>query len=79
LTVEHDGGDRWHDDMENNMMIDPVCKMKVEPDKAAAKAEHAGQVYYFCSDICHKSFVAEPDKYTSGAAPADHACCGGPK
>ena len=65
--------------MENNMMIDPVCKMKVEPDKAAAKAEHAGQVYYFCSDICHKSFVTDPDKYTSGAAPADHVCCGGPK
>ncbi len=55
------------------MMIDPVCKMKVEPDMAAAKAEHGGQVYYFCSDICHKSFAAEPQKYTSGAAPADHS------
>lgn len=61
------------------MVIDPVCKMNVEPEKAAAKAEHAGQVYYFCSDTCHKTFVAEPKKYASGAAPTDHSCCGGHK
>ena len=61
------------------MAIDPVCKMNVEPDKAAAKADYAGQVYYFCSDICHKSFVTEPGKYASGAAAADHSCCGGHK
>ena len=61
------------------MAIDPVCKMNVESGKAAAKAEHAGQVYYFCSATCHKTFAAEPGKYTSGAAPADHSCCGGHK
>ncbi|MHB1053608.1 MAG: YHS domain-containing protein [Thiobacillus sp.] len=61
------------------MAIDPVCKMNVEPEKAAAKAEHVGQVYYFCSDTCHKTFTADPEKYTSGTAPADHSCCGGHK
>lgn len=61
------------------MAIDPVCKMSVESDKAAARAEHDGQVYYFCSDICHKAFSADPNKYTSGLAPADHSCCGGHK
>ncbi len=61
------------------MATDPVCKMNVEPAKAAAKVEHARQVYYFCSDTCHKAFVAEPEKYTSGTAPADHSCCGGHK
>lgn len=61
------------------MATDPVCKMNVEPEQPAVKAEHAGQVYYFCSNICHKKFVAEPKKYTSGAAPADHSCCGGRK
>jgi YHS domain-containing protein len=59
------------------MTVDPVCKMKLEPEKAAAKAEHGGQTYYFCSDTCHKSFMADPHKYASGAAPADHSCCGG--
>jgi len=61
------------------MAIDPVCKMSVEPGKAAAKENLSGLVYYFCSDTCHKKFVAEPKKYTSGAAPADHSCCGGHK
>lgn len=57
------------------MVIDPVCKMKVNPEEAAAQTEHDGQVYYFCSSTCHKTFVAEPQKYSSGSAPADHACC----
>ena len=61
------------------MAIDPVCKMNVESDKAAASAEYAGQVYYFCSDICRKAFVADPMKYTSGQTPANHSCCGGHK
>ncbi len=59
------------------MTVDPVCKMKLEPEKAAAKAEHGGQTYYFCSGTCRKSFMADPNKYASGAAPADHSCCGG--
>lgn len=61
------------------MTVDPVCKMKVEPEKAAAQAEHDGQTYYFCSSTCHKTFVAEPQKYASGTAPEDHACCGDDK
>lgn len=61
------------------MAIDPVCKMNVEPGKAAAKAEHAGQVYYFCSATCQKKFAADSQKYASGTAPADHSCCGGCK
>jgi len=53
--------------------------MKIEQDKAAAQADYVGQVYYFCSDTCQKAFVAEPQKYASGTAPADHSCCGGHK
>jgi len=59
------------------MTVDPVCKMKVEPEKAAAKAEHGGQTYYFCSSTCHETFVSDPPKYAGGTAPADHSCCGG--
>jgi Cu+-exporting ATPase len=50
------------------MAIDPVCKMEVEPTKAAAKAGYAGQMYYFCSEACHKAFTADPQKYV-GRAP----------
>lgn len=50
------------------MTIDPVCKMNVEPNKAAAKADYAGQVYYFFSESCHKAFTAEPQKF-AGSTP----------
>lgn len=59
------------------MMIDPVCKMNVELEKALAKAEYEGKQYFFCSDVCHKTFLADPEKYVSGTAPANHSCCGG--
>lgn len=59
------------------MAIDPVCKMNVEPEMAAAKAEHAGQVYYFCSKACHKAFTAEPQKYAGGAQGGKGSCCCG--
>lgn len=55
------------------MATDPVCKMNVEPAKAAAKTEYAGQMYYFCSPICHKAFTAEPQKYASRVPGGGHA------
>jgi len=58
------------------MATDPVCKMKVEPNQAAAQVDYVGQVYYFCSVTCHKKFIADPQKYTSGTAAPDHSCCG---
>ena len=45
------------------MAIDPVCKMKVDPEKAAAKTEHQGQTYYFCAPGCKVAFEKEPAKY----------------
>jgi Cu+-exporting ATPase len=42
------------------MATDPVCGMRVDPDDAAASAEYDGTTYYFCSQVCHAAFVAEP-------------------
>ncbi|MBI4308641.1 MAG: heavy metal translocating P-type ATPase [Chloroflexi bacterium] len=42
---------------------DPVCGMEIDPAKAAAKVQHAGKTYYFCSHDCHAKFMAEPQKY----------------
>jgi len=61
------------------METDPVCKMKVEPGKSAAQVDYLGQTYYFCSNTCHRKFVSEPKKYSSGTTPPDHSCCGEPK
>src|SRR4029077_20249109 len=47
--------------------------MNVDPNRAAAKVEHAGKTYYFCAPGCAKRFQQSPEKYTSskktGAAP----------
>lgn len=51
------------------MAIDPVCKMQVDPAKAAAKVAYAGQTFYFCSEACHKAFTDEPRRYGGAAAP----------
>lgn len=43
--------------------IDPVCKMEVEVETAQFKSEHAGEMYYFCSPGCQRSFEKDPHKY----------------
>jgi len=34
--------------------------------------EFSGRTFYFCSSHCLHAFEADPDKYLSGTAPADH-------
>src|SRR5580704_14655501 len=47
---------------------DPVCGMMVVPEKAAAKIEHAGKNYYFCSKGCAERFSREPERFLTGPA-----------
>ena len=47
------------------MAIDPVCKMTVEPARAAAQSTYRGQTYYFCAVGCKQQFDKEPEKYLS--------------
>lgn len=47
------------------MEIDPVCKMKVDPEKAAGKSEYEGKTYYFCAVGCKKRFDSNPEQYVS--------------
>lgn len=42
------------------MVTDPICGMRIDPDDAAAAAEHEGQRYWFCSEACRAAFVSEP-------------------
>ena len=43
-------------------VLDPVCGMTVDP-ATARSVEYGGKVYYFCSEGCRTSFVADPAKY----------------
>lgn len=53
---------------DNGPAIDPVCGMTVDPDHAAGKAEHNGQIYYFCNSSCLKRFISDPDRYLASHA-----------
>ena len=46
-----------------NLAQYPVCGMSVDPAKAKATAEHAGQKYYFCCSGCAQKFQANPERY----------------
>src|SRR5260370_7504901 len=53
---------------------DPVCGMKVVQEKAAAKRDHAGKTYYFCSKGCAERFSNDPETFLAapGTAEMDH-------
>jgi len=59
-------------------MKDPVCGMNINEKSAVAFKEWQGVQYGFCSQHCHDSFSAEPEKYITTKKQkhsAGHACC----
>ncbi len=44
-------------------VMDPVCKMEVDPRTAPAKAEYKGKIYYFCAPGCKAAFEKNPERY----------------
>jgi Cu+-exporting ATPase len=47
------------------MAQDPVCKMEVDPKKAAAQSRYEGRTIYFCAVGCKAKFDANPEQYLS--------------
>src|SRR5688572_16340926 len=43
--------------------IDPVCKMRVQPETAAARFDHNGKTYCFCAQRCMERFKADPQAF----------------
>lgn len=56
------------------MAQDPVCKMTVEPETAAASFEYKGQPFYFCSDWCKQKFEQSPQDYLQPVAESCSHC-----
>ncbi len=50
-------------DSEFETHTDPVCKMLVRADTAAATFEHKGGTFYFCAVGCLNKFRQNPEKY----------------
>ena len=63
---------------DDDMAVDPICKMKVDPATAKWISSYNGKNYFFCAEGCKKKFDEDPEKWSSGDAPAEpHGCCGG--
>jgi YHS domain-containing protein len=46
-----------------NLVVDPVCGMRLNKNYAAAQAEYKGRRYYFCVPDCGKKFAENPARY----------------
>jgi Cu+-exporting ATPase len=44
-------------------VVDPVCKMTIDSEKAAATSQYKGQTIYFCAQGCKAKFDQNPGKY----------------
>ena len=75
----HGGHDHGHAAADTRP-IDPVCGMRVSPDKAAGTYDFEGQTYYFCAPSCLAKFQANPRAYLNQEAPSSRpqgtGCCG---
>ncbi len=48
-------------------VVDPVCRMQVQPETAPARLPYSGRMYYFCSFDCATVFAEQPERYRLGA------------
>ncbi|MFQ5478843.1 MAG: adenylate/guanylate cyclase domain-containing protein [Candidatus Binatia bacterium] len=44
-------------------LLDPVCRMRVQPLSAAGRLNFAGTTYWFCSLRCSSLFASSPEAY----------------
>ncbi len=52
-------------------VLDPVCGMSVEMEKAA-KTEYEGETYYSCCSHCQQAFESSPEEYMGGSRNIAH-------
>lgn len=45
------------------MAIDPICGMKVDPNRTPFRSEYQGREVYFCCAGCKKAFDGDPAAY----------------
>jgi adenylate cyclase len=47
----------------DHLAIDPVCRMAVDPERAAGRLVLEEKAYYFCSLTCAAAFAQNPERY----------------
>lgn len=48
--------------------IDPVCRMAIDPERAAGVLVYGSSEYHFCSLACVEAFAKAPEDYTASVA-----------
>jgi YHS domain-containing protein len=65
--------------MAEMMVIDPVCRMRIDPATAAAHEIYNGKPVYFCAEGCRRRFLANPAAFAATIAGpqtgGSHECC----
>lgn len=55
------------------LAVDPVCRMAVDPARAAASVTHRGRRFEFCSSGCNQEFEMNPRRYVANSPGARRA------
>ena len=48
----------------DRLPVDPVCRMVVDPDRAAGRLVYEESAYFFCSLTCAGEFARHPERFT---------------
>jgi len=53
------------------LVIDPVCRMAVDPQASDIQRSYQGRSFAFCSSACAEAFESAPDRYAQRGSRAD--------
>lgn len=53
-----------------DLETDPVCGMRLHPSDVATRTTWRGTAFAFCSEICKRAFVDDPDNFVSDPDPS---------
>jgi class 3 adenylate cyclase/YHS domain-containing protein len=56
---------RANEATQGTMPCDPVCRMAVDPERAAGRLVHEDTAYFFCSLECAGHFARHPERFVS--------------
>ncbi|MBU0729610.1 MAG: YHS domain-containing protein [Proteobacteria bacterium] len=64
-----------HTESGDGKKIDPVCKMEVDPGKAAHETDYRGEKIFFCSTQCRDKFENAPETFLKSHDTESHGSC----
>ena len=53
-----------HGASQESLLVDPVCRMAVDPERASGQLRYDDTAYFFCSLTCAATFAQNPERFT---------------